>query len=104
MNKIIEELKDIYDVLQKAEFVFDDPTAKGRLYLCHSKLKQIIRTLEARELIDKKEDKKIKRLGKCFFTDYDDIFTEWVAEYNGVIVDRLNEVIDRLNGEDNEDN
>lgn len=49
-----------------------------------------------------KEDTKIKRLGKCFFTEYDDIFSEWVSTYNGVIVDKLNEIIDRLNCENNE--
>lgn len=49
-----------------------------------------------------KEDKKIKRLGKCFFTDYDDIFTEWVAMYNANIVDKINEIIEKINGDNNE--
>ena len=87
MNKIINELKDLYDILQKAEFVFDDPTTKCQLYFCHHKLKQVIRTLETREQFDNKEDIKVEKLNEDF--SYSDMAY------------KINEIIDRLNGEDN---
>lgn len=56
MNKIIEELKDIYHTLEEAEFVINDSIAKGKFCLCQLKLKQVIRTLKAKEkLTDKIE-------------------------------------------------
>lgn len=98
MNRIIKELKDVYDTFQKAEFVFDDPTTEGQLYLCHHKLKQVIKTLEAREQFNNKEDKKIKRI--------EERESGWwpnMADGNvSTLKQAINEIIDRLNGEDNE--
>ena len=101
--RIIEELKDVYNILQKAEYIFDDPTAKGQLYLCHHKLKQVIKTLEARELIDKKEDKKIEKFDIGLIAD-DELegLIKSINLCNHEIQDKLNEIIDRLEGGDNE--
>lgn len=93
MNRIIKELKDIYDTFQKAEFVFDDPTTEGQLYLCHHKLKQVIKTLEAREQFDNKEDKKIEKIG---------LPVPSLSPQILFLATKINEIIDKVNGEDNE--
>lgn len=102
MNRIIKELKDVYDTFQKAEFVFDDPTTEGQLYLCHHKLKQVIKTLEAREQFYNKEDKKIKHINKVY--DITNFRKEYpiVAEMLKDLSNKQYEIIDRLNGESDE--